>query len=662
MLPASSLSTRRHHQRHSSLNTTDPGRLIALDREAKEKSYRSSNAIRPPVRERQGENDRDYGFEYTEAREPKLQDPAYRQRSRRESFDTVRPKNLIVDNGYIPRSERGPGPPVTSRGFETVGRSESLRHQPRPKDDERVIKEHPRDDRDSSSRRPARPEITLHQPSNDLHAPYPEEESRPHRSRKPALEDERLEPKTRPRKQTLEADEGLEPKARPHKQTSEEDRLDLRTRDVHDDRVGEERPRRHRHKHHHREHERHRDDNERDVRERKVRDEPREKRDRVDDGGPSNGILAGAAAATAGAGLAAEEVRRHRRRDRDSRDDYEDVGARDDFRERESRHDPRHVEARDDYKDSHPRIDLRDRDPREEADLRPRIDLRDRNPREEGDLRPRVDLRDRNPREEGDLRPARRPQDHLREPDRDHLDTESVSTSLSISEREDLEYQEAREASRRAKEQAEAFVGPVEPVVREQKSFERRPEDDTPRHHRSYRPRRHHSSTRDEDSWSESSSSSSSDSEDDRSHRPPPRVVTPANDERSEPRPPPKGILRKPRESFPEYPATVREGVAPHKDDKKKDVPPNARWTKIDRRLVNPEALEQDGIRFNEFVDHVIVLKVMDREEIEKYTQKTAEIRANRRLLAGPEGQAPLPPQPDQPFVEPPVSERGVRF
>lgn len=676
VLPASSTS-RRHHQRHSSLNTTDPGRLMAQDREARERSYRVSGSGRPPIRERQGENDQDYGFEYTEGREPKLQGPTYRQRSRRDSVDTARPRSMVLDGGYIPRSERGAGPPMSSRGFESIGRSESLRQPSRVKDEDRATRDYARDDRDVGSRKVARSEITLHQPSTDGHTQYPEEEPRHHRSRIPASEDytsesknhprkqtleedDRFEPKARLRRQTLEEDDRLESKSRPRKQTSEEDRLTPKSRDAHDDRGAEDRPRRHRHKHRHRDHSRHGEDSEIDGRRHRVRDEPRERRDVAENGGSSSGLLPGAVAATAGAGLAAEEVRRHRHKDRDAHDDHTDRVPRDDVRERSSRRDHGDKDPRHDHRESQPRVDLRDRNPQEE-DLRPKVDLRDRNPQEE-DQRPRVDLRDRNPREEANLRPPRRPHDHLRESDRDHLDAESLSTSLSISEREDLEYQEAKEASRRAKEHAEVFVGPVDPVVREQRSFERRPEDDAPRHHRSYRPRRHHNSTRDEDSWSESSFSSSSDSEEDNYHRPAPRVVTPANDENSEPKPPPKGILRKPREQFPEYPATVREGVAPHKDDKKKDVPRNARWTKIDRRLVNPEALEQDGVRFNEFVDHVIVLKVMDREEIEKYTQKTAEIRANRRLLTGPETQAHMPAQPDQPFVEPPVSERGVRF
>ncbi|KAL6718872.1 hypothetical protein ACLMJK_003106 [Lecanora helva] len=620
VLPASSTS-RRHHERHSSLNTTDPGRLVfrerERDREPAEKSYRMSNMNRPSVRERQGENDRDYGYEYTEAREPKVQDPMYRQRSRRDSYDTTRPRSMIAPDAYIPRSNREPGPPVSTRGFENLGRTESQRHGHRARDDERASRDYLRDDRDIENRKPARPEITLHQPSNDEYsAPYPEEESRHHRSRKSAPEDDRLEPRTRP-----------------HKVTSEEDRLERRARDLPDERSSDEHPRRHRHKHHHRDHDHHRDDAGEDVRERRIRDESRDTRDkrdrrddRRDDGPHSSGTLAGAGAAAAATGLAAEEVRRHRHRE-----PREDDGGH------------RYKEPRDDDS-GHRYKETRNDD---------------------------GGYRHRDPRDDNDSRPLRRPQEqHLREPERDYLDTSSVSTGLSLSEREDLEYQEAREASRRAKEQASAFVGPIEPVLREQKSYERRPEDDAPRHHRSYRPRRHHSRTRDEDSWSESSASSSSDSDDDRTtRRPPPRVVTPANEEKSEPKPPPKGILRKPREQFPEYPPTEREGVAPHKDDKKKDVPPNARWTKIDRRLVNPEALEQDGIRFNEFVDHVIVLKVMDREEIEKYTQKTAEIREKRRMLMGPEMQGALPPgqappQGEKGYEEPSGSDTGrsVRF
>jgi hypothetical protein len=101
------------------------------------------------------------------------------------------------------------------------------------------------------------------------------------------------------------------------------------------------------------------------------------------------------------------------------------------------------------------------------------------------------------------------------------------------------------------------------------------------------------------------------------------RVVSPAK----EPEAKPKGILRPPRPKFPEDPAPVREGVAPLKDPAKKGIPPNARWTRIKRSLVNPEALEQGNERFEEREDSVIVLRVLSTEEIEAYAKRTQEIR-----------------------------------
>ena len=596
LVPASS-STRGHHQRRSSLGATDSARLTHADREQREKTYLKSNLSRPSVRERQDENDRDYGFEYTEAsREPRYQDTSYRQRSRRDSYNSGRPASMVIPEGYIPRSNREPGPPVTTRGFENIGRSESLRQGHHVKNGDRAPRDYGRDDREIIYHpKPSRPEIALHQPSSDGYVPYPEEESRrrPRKpgpeedeleirseTRKPTPEDENLDIRVKPRK-VVPGDDALDPRSKPRKVIREEERLEPRVRDPRDDvheREGDDRPRKHRHRHHHRDHDHRRDYDDRDDRSTGARDGLREKPDRAEDRGPTNGLLAGAGAAAAATGVVAEGVRRQR--NKESRD------------------------------------------------------------------------------EEGIA--AKQPQDHLREPERDHLDTSSVSSGLSgdtqenkedrkrrkrlEKEEEDREYVEARAEERRARENAELFVGPVEPVLREQASYERRPEDRTPRHHRSYTPRRHHSRTRDDDSYTESSFSSSSDSEDDRIERQP-RVVSPSNEEKSVPPPAPKSILRKPRDKFPEHPDTVREGVAPHKEMPKKDVPPNARWTKINRKLVNPEALEQDGIRYNEYVDHVIVLKAMDLEEIEKYTKKTAEIREKRRLSMAPE-----PPKPVEPF------------
>lgn len=89
-----------------------------------------------------------------------------------------------------------------------------------------------------------------------------------------------------------------------------------------------------------------------------------------------------------------------------------------------------------------------------------------------------------------------------------------------------------------------------------------------------------------------------------------------------------KGILKQPRAQFPEEPNPVREGVAPHKDDKSKsNVPPGARWTKISRKMVNPEALKIGKERFEVRDDFVIVLRVLSKEEIQAYAAATATLR-----------------------------------
>ena len=121
------------------------------------------------------------------------------------------------------------------------------------------------------------------------------------------------------------------------------------------------------------------------------------------------------------------------------------------------------------------------------------------------------------------------------------------------------------------------------------------------------------------------------------------RIVDPPTEEEQRK---PKGILKKPTQKFPENPNAVREGVAPLKDVRsrrtgiigcvwstdvsqatKKGIPPGARWTKIDRRLVNPEALEEAKERFEERLDCVIVLRVLTKEEIQKLADRTTKIR-----------------------------------
>jgi hypothetical protein len=104
------------------------------------------------------------------------------------------------------------------------------------------------------------------------------------------------------------------------------------------------------------------------------------------------------------------------------------------------------------------------------------------------------------------------------------------------------------------------------------------------------------------------------------------RLVSPPRDKQDEK--PLKGILKHPSPSFPEEPNPVREGVAPHKEDKKvKEAPPGAKWTKISRKVVNPEALTIGKERFEVRDDFVIVLRVLSKEEIQAYASATQVLR-----------------------------------
>jgi len=93
-----------------------------------------------------------------------------------------------------------------------------------------------------------------------------------------------------------------------------------------------------------------------------------------------------------------------------------------------------------------------------------------------------------------------------------------------------------------------------------------------------------------------------------------------------------KGILKQPTPQFPEDPEPFLEGVAPQKYDASKiDIPKWARWTRISRKLVNPEALTIGKERFEVRDDFVTVLRVLSKEEIQEYADATAVLRERRR-------------------------------
>ncbi len=99
---------------------------------------------------------------------------------------------------------------------------------------------------------------------------------------------------------------------------------------------------------------------------------------------------------------------------------------------------------------------------------------------------------------------------------------------------------------------------------------------------------------------------------------------------------PVKGILHPPGESFPENPSSAREGDAHLKDAGKGNSSREARWTKIDRSLVDPEAIGPTATRVEVWPDHVIILRVASKEEIDAYALKTQKIRAEQGIPCDP--------------------------
>ena len=549
LLPASS-SSRREHRRIYSADNEDSTRLSANDRENRERmqrgGYRSSGLgggtrsryrVNPPAaRQSQEQDDREYGYEYTDPREQMYRDTTPRARPRNDSYSGRRPLSMTGMEDYLPRVPvvtRDTGPPVsmTTRGFDTLGRAGSTRQDYRPRESDSGAKDYirsrPREDSDAGrSRVSAQAPVTLHHERNDTsHEKYDDLPEKSHHSSH----------KSNDIRKEIDS----------HDQRGSSNRAERGNDHAYD---LDGKPRSHHRKSHHRDRERDRDDY--DDTDRKERDEHRSDRQ----GHRSNvgeGLALGAAGVAAG--VAAEGARRRHHRDKE--------------------------------------------------------------------------LREGNSEGHSDRLAV----------NQDPLASTSISEETSEEERRERrrrrrKEREAREQDARARD-VEPVTIPVDTVARDQVPYERQPPaiaepnehaDDSKRRRRHHR---QHEQTSDEDSRDKDSSDDSSDNY--RSARQV-RVVTPSQDKPVEA--PVKGILRQPREKFPEDPAPVREGVAPLKDAGKKGIPPNARWTKIDRKLVNPEALNQGNERFEERVDYVIVLRVLTKEEIQEYAQRTQEIRGTEAL------------------------------
>ncbi|KAI4203759.1 MAG: hypothetical protein LQ350_001585 [Teloschistes chrysophthalmus] len=668
-------STRREHRRNYTVDSTDSSRIFAEERGGYRSSVigsgRSGYNLNPPSVRQSGELDRG-GYEYTNPREQMYRDTEPRPRQRRESYSgggRERPLSMPGLEDYLPRLERtnrDAGPPVSMRGFGNLGRAGSLRQGPSSRDYDPAPSDFSRDDYE---RRKAHiPRVAVHQKPDDGYSSYRDDESayddsRDRRPRKTAFEDEVVS--TKPREVY---NEELD-RQRRAKTNADTGKIDTRPKDRYPedyDRTGEEKARRH----HDKGHQRDDRDGDRDVRRREdatregrvdaTRDRredpyrerreelPRERRDdgyreRRDDVPREkryhdNGLILGGAAATAG--LATEAARSQHR--------HKEAPA-----DRDARRDPPRESDRD-------RLAVRDPAESTSASTVSRESDEERRERR----RRRRERRDREIREaqESEERQRRKaPEPAL-----------AVPQDLAIREpvsRESLPREPApREPERRR--DIDDLAPPRDNLIREQPSYERRPNEGRLDVAEPLKPqprgRHHHSRNRDYDSFSDSSSSS----EDSRRPRDV-RVVTPPSERApSQPPPQPKSILRAPREKFPEDPAPVREGVAPLKDAGKKGIPPNARWTKIARKHVNPEALEAGNERYEERPDCVIVLRVLTKEEIDLYAAKTQELRAERaeraereraqQVAAGlPPSHPPPPPQQITAPPPPPPPQQG---
>ena len=589
------VSSRRDHLRHNSADSRDMDRLMAANREGRERNerggYRSTgiaggrgayNLNAPLVRQPKDEDDHEYGYEYTDRKEQMYRDTTPRPR-RRESLSgrKERPISMAGMEDYLPKlssSTRDVGPPVTTRGFDKIERSGRNDYQSDTSSSRDYGSGRSKDDSDGGRRRSTRAPVALHQDPEDGYSSYREERSEPHkkhrhRSRRDGSVDRALDDRGLGIRVPREEDSRRDEEDRPRRNHDSERRRD---RDNSEDRDPKSRHERHREKH-----------------ERRGED-----------------LALGAAGAAAATAIVAEGMKQRRDRDREGQE-----------KDSDSLRDRKRDADRDRDRDRSSII----QEPSESSGL----SISDEERRE----------RRRQRRREKEALEREREKEALgREREREALERERGKEHDRERERK-REKEREREREREMDRQGEDYRGRVEEPDRlkddpRARSYEResrsnhnqRRNEDEPRrddHHR-----RHHSHKEDHESYSDDSSSDSSHNLREPQRKSVVRVVSPAKDK--EPEIKPRGILRPPREKFPEDPAPVREGVAPLKEAGKKGVPPNARWTKINRKLVNPEALEMGNERFEERLDYVIVLRVLTKEEIERYTEKTQEIRAMR--------------------------------
>ncbi|KAH9211353.1 hypothetical protein DL95DRAFT_188742 [Leptodontidium sp. 2 PMI_412] len=89
-------------------------------------------------------------------------------------------------------------------------------------------------------------------------------------------------------------------------------------------------------------------------------------------------------------------------------------------------------------------------------------------------------------------------------------------------------------------------------------------------------------------------------------------------------------------------------------DEYGNEIAPDAKWTKINRRLVSPEVLQQDGRRYEARPDFVAVLGVLSRAEIESLASRSHALREARHQQHQRTQSTPQPPSSNQAPPQPP--------
>ena len=568
-------SSQNHHHRHFSAGGEDNNRYLDInrDRRPEKGGYRSSGPSKgsldysknlPQIREPRDSHDRDYGYEYTNKEEQVYRDTEPRLRSRRGSDMGRERPYSIAGIEDFQKKSREAGPPVSMRGFSKIEPNGTVRHE------YRVPRENDPPSREHSLVRGSREDRDSRlRPSRGLVAVHQENNDG---------YSSNVEDRNRDRHHKHRRDESVEKKKgwaapRHYDERRFEERSRVHARSDSEDRV----PRAHRH---------------RDISEDRYR--------------PST------------------HSRRHEREDdvEDRERKYREEPRKEEFRKEEFRkEEPRKEELRKEKHDKHDKYEKNEK--HDHRKLAEGLGIGAAGVAATGLVAEAIkhrhdkDASDDENEKDGQEKPRRRRRH--KDPDQE-ISARGEETDDDRRERRRRRRREREERENRERADEEPGALKDSAQYADQERSAKKPEDHADSGEESTRrSRRRH--RRERKNSGDSSSDETALKNKERSRV---RVVSPPKELEKKP----KSILRPPTQKFPEDPAPVREGVAPLKDAGKKGVPVNARWTKVDRRLVNPEALEAGNERYEERADYVIVLRVLSREEIEQYAEITQELRS----------------------------------